>query len=83
MKRGGDKLVTNPGSGSRNGANGSSRRQGPHATVKFGSAVVPIYRSDDGRRVRFTIAYYRDGRRLRRTFRTLEAAKKEARAPSQ
>jgi integrase len=51
--------------------------------VKFGSAVVPVYRSASGRRVRFTISYHRDGKRLRQTFPSLDAAKKEAQLVAQ
>jgi len=50
----------------------------PAATVKFGSASVPVYRCDSGGRGRFAISHYRDGKRLRQFFTTLEAAKKEA-----
>jgi integrase len=50
----------------------------PVAMVKFGSASVPVYRCDSGDRIRFAISHYRDGKRLRQFFTTLEAAKKEA-----
>ena len=53
-------------------------QRGPCATVKFGSAVVPIYRTESKGRVRFTLCYHRDGKRLRQIFRDLAAAKKEA-----
>jgi hypothetical protein len=46
--------------------------------VKFGSAVVPIYRTESKGRVRFTLCYHRDGKRLRQIFQDLAAAKKEA-----
>ena len=36
------------------------------------------YRCESGGRVRFAICYYREGRRLRQFFSTIEAAKKEA-----
>ena len=49
----------------------------PAATAKFGSASVPIYRCNSGGRIRFAISHYRDGKRLRQFFTTLEAAKKE------
>ena len=49
----------------------------PAATAKFGSASVPIYRCDSGGRIRYAISHYRDGKRLRQFFTTLEAAKKE------
>ncbi len=55
----------------------------PVATVKFGSASVPVYRCQSGKRVRFVISHYRDGRRLRRFFGTLDAARNEARLVAQ
>ena len=51
---------------------------GPIATVRHGSASVPIYRIISGTRTRFAISWYRDGKRMRQVFRTIEAAKKEA-----
>ena len=51
---------------------------GPAATVRHGSASVPIYRIISGARTRFAISWYRDGKRMRQVFRTIEAAKKEA-----
>jgi integrase len=51
---------------------------GPAATVRHGSASVPIYRINSGTRTRFAISWYRDGKRMRQVFRTIEAAKKEA-----
>ena len=53
-------------------------KNGPCATVKFGSASVPIYLSESKGRKRFIIAHYREGKRLRQTFSDLAAAKKEA-----
>jgi hypothetical protein len=50
----------------------------PATLVKFGSAVVPVYRTTSGSRVRFMISYHRDGKRLRQIFATLDTAKKEA-----
>ena len=46
--------------------------------MKFGSASVPIYQSDSKGRKRFIIAHYRDGKRIRKAFPDLAAAKKEA-----
>ncbi|MEN9285452.1 MAG: hypothetical protein RLZZ179_2945 [Verrucomicrobiota bacterium] len=51
---------------------------GPAATVRHGSASVPIYRITSGTRTRFAISWYRDGKRMRQVFRSIEAAKKEA-----
>ena len=59
------------------------KRGKPVAMVKFGSASVPVYRCDSGGRVRFVISHYRDGKRLRQFFPTLEAAKKEAQLVAQ
>lgn len=49
------------------------------AVVKQGSAAVPIYRGAVRGCTRFTVAFYRDGRRQRRTFGCLDDAKEEAR----
>jgi len=51
--------------------------------MKSGSAAVPVYRMESGGRVRFAVAYYRDGKRLRQVFQTLDAAKKEAQLVAQ
>ena len=51
----------------------------PVALVKQGSAAVPIYRGAVRGKIRFTVAFYRDGRRQRRTFGCLDDAKEEAR----
>ncbi len=56
---------------------GRSKKAGPFLKVKAGSAVVPIYRTESKGRVRFTLSFYRDGRRMRKMFNTVEAAKKE------
>jgi integrase len=49
------------------------------AVVKQGSAAVPIYRGECRGCVRFTVAFYRNGKRHRLTFGNLDAAKEEAR----
>ena len=46
--------------------------------IKSGSAFVPIYVSDSTGATRYTVAFYRDGRRIRRTFGDLENARREA-----
>ena len=46
--------------------------------IKSGSAFVPIYASKSDGATRYTVAFYRDGRRIRRTFGDLEKARKEA-----
>lgn len=51
--------------------------------MKSGSAAVPVYRMESGGRIRFAVAYYRDGKRLRQVFQTLDAAKKEAQLVAQ
>lgn len=82
MEEAGDKLVTNVGSGSairsKSGRSKRKKKQGPLLVVKAGSATVPIYRIESKGRVRFTLSFYRDGRRVRKVFPTLDAAKKEA-----
>ncbi|NNC89937.1 MAG: hypothetical protein HKN82_15880 [Akkermansiaceae bacterium] len=78
-------MVTNAGAATAK-ARKQPKRPGtgkPHATVKFGSAVVPIYRTTSGGRTRFTISYHRDGKRMRQIFSKLDAAKKEARLVAQ
>lgn len=46
--------------------------------MKFGSASVPVYRSESKWRVRFMVCSYRDGKRIRKIFNSLDEAKKEA-----
>ena len=75
MDGAGDKLATNCG-GSTSKRRG--KKAGPFFKVKAGSAVVPIYRAESKGRVRFTLSFYRDGRRMRKMFNDLDAAKKEA-----
>jgi hypothetical protein len=54
------------------------KNAGPIATVRHGSAAIPVYRITSGTRTRFAISLYRDGKRMRQVFRSIEAAKKEA-----
>ncbi len=75
MNGSGDKVVTKPDSGSTARAR---KKQGPYLKVKFGSAVVPIYRTIANERTRFTLSFYRYGRRERKSFNSLDEAKKEA-----
>jgi hypothetical protein len=77
MNAGGDKMVTT-GMATQNPRPRKGGNKGPCATVKFGSASVPIYLSESKGRKRFIISHYRDGKRLRQTFTDLAAAKKEA-----
>ncbi len=77
MNAAGDKMVTT-GTATPNPRPRKGGNKGPCATVKFGSASVPIYLSESKGRKRFIIAHYRDGKRLRQTFTDLAAAKKEA-----
>jgi integrase len=76
MNEGGDKMVTNGAETQNRPRKGG--KSGPHATVKFGSASVPIYLSESKGRKRYLICHYRDGKRLRQAFSDLAAAKKEA-----
>lgn len=48
-------------------------------TVKVGSVSIPIYTNARGRYRSFTVAFYRDGKRQRRTFSDKEEAITEAR----
>ena len=64
-----------------NGKNTSKRTEpakGPHSIVKHGSVTVPIYEGTTGGKVRYTLAYYHNGRRRRRMFTDIDTAKKEA-----
>lgn len=82
MNEGGDKLVTNDGSDSairsKTKRPRGRKKQGPFLKVKAGSAVVPIYKTESKGRVRYTLSFYRDGRRERKVFNSSEDAKKEA-----
>jgi hypothetical protein len=70
------------------GATSSQKKTGPglgrpFATVRFGSASVPIYVGKVKGVTRYTASFYLNGRRVRRTFSTLEKAKQEARLIAQ
>jgi len=67
-----DKCRTKPARRGRTGG-------GPVAVVKQGSAAVPIYQGECRGSTRFTLAFYHNGRRLRRSFGTLAKAREEAR----
>ena len=75
MNEAGDKMATNRGESL---PKGRRKKACPFLKVKAGSAVVPIYRTACKGRVRFTLSFYRDGRRMRKMFNDLESAKKEA-----
>ena len=78
----GDKLVTTQAPGIC-GRTPKPKKGKPVALAKYGSAVVPIYRLGSGGRIRFMLAFYLAGKRERRSFTTLEAAKKEAQLVAQ
>ena len=78
---GSDTRVDMPPEGMRDGTVTTSvrRRAKPEIIrIKSGSAFVPIYISKKGGATRYTVAFYRDGRRIRLTFSDLEKARKEA-----
>ena len=75
MNEAGDKMATNRGEAL---PKGRRKKAAPFLKVKAGSAVVPIYRTACKGRVRFTLSFYRNGRRMRKMFNDLESAKKEA-----
>ena len=52
---------------------------GPAFEIKHGSVSVPVYRTTGSGRERFFVTFYRDGRRIRRSFTDPDAAKSEAR----
>jgi hypothetical protein len=87
MNEGGDKLVTNNGSESVNRSKIRScrgeKKRCPFLKVKAGSAVVPIYQRESKGRVRYTLSFYREGRRERKVFNSLDDAKNEARFVAQ
>jgi len=87
MNGSGDKMVTTREpdllSAQKSKAQQKGHRGKPAALVKFGSAAVPVYRITSGKRVRFTISYHRDGKRLRQVFPSFDAAKKEAQLVAQ
>ena len=60
----------------RRGKRGSG---GPAFHVRLGSVSVPVYRTTGNGRLRFFVTFYRDGRRIRRSFTDPDAAKAEAR----
>jgi hypothetical protein len=82
MNEGGDKMVTNAGAESATRTkprrSRAKKKPGPFLKVKFGSAAVPIYRTESKGSVRYTLSFYRHGRRMRKAFKDLESAKKEA-----
>ncbi len=82
MNASGDKMATTRGDALAPVPQPAIPKRGKHgkpaATARFGSASVPVYRCDSGGRTRFAISHYRDGKRMRQFFTTLEAAKKEA-----
>ena len=65
-------VTTDAESGNPRSKKGGGKK-GPHTTVKFGSASVPIHLSESKGRKRFIIAHYREGKRLRQTFSDLAA----------
>lgn len=82
MNEGGDKMMTNAGAESatrtKTKRSRAKKKLGPFLKVKFASAVVPIYRTESNGGVRYTLSFYRDGRRMRKAFNDLDSAKKEA-----
>ncbi|MCB1279722.1 tyrosine-type recombinase/integrase [Prosthecobacter sp.] len=60
------------------------RKKGkPFLRIKHGNAVVPIYRGKVRDFDRFTVAFHMNGRRIRRSFGTLEKARTEAQIVAQ
>ncbi len=58
--------------------NGASKNR-PFMQIKHGSAIVPIYRGLVYGRTRYTVAFYLNQKRVRRSFASAELAKMEAR----
>lgn len=82
MDGAGDKMATNagtePAKRSKTRSSKGRKKQAPFQKVKAGSAVVPIYRTESKGRTRFTVSFYRDGRRVRKSFADPDEARKEA-----
>ena len=78
----GDKLVTTQ-EPAFCGKSKKRKHGKPVASVKFGSAVVPIYQLASAGRKRFILSFYMEGKRERRSFTNLESAKKEAQLVAQ
>jgi len=83
MNPGGDKMVTTQRDAPPVAPNGPKKKGKPVAVVRFGSASVPVYRLSEKQRTRFAIAYYREGKRMRQVFSSLDATKKEAQLVAQ
>ncbi len=83
MDEAGDKMVTKYTGTPNINARKGGISGGACARVKFGSATVPVYRSQSKGRTRYFVCYHRDGKRLRQTFADLAAAKKEAQLVAQ
>lgn len=73
-----DKFLTKSREGQQIGP--PEQRGAPLLTVRQGSASVPIYSGVVNGKIRYTIAFYRSGKRVRRMFTALEDAKREAKA---
>jgi|GEM_PF-6178872 len=52
--------------------------EGPHTVIRHGPVSIPIYAGTVGGKVRYTIAFYLDGRRQRRMYTDIEKAKRKA-----
>jgi len=78
MNEAGDKMVTTQNGAQELRVRKGGKNGGPMATVKFGSACVPVYLSQANGRTRYFLSYHRDGKRMRQAFADLKAAKKEA-----
>ena len=80
-----DKFPTNGSpSPDQNGENpvrpeSNKKRGKPLQIVRFHSINIPVYAFEHHGKIRYTIAFYLNGRRRRREFSQLEDAKREAR----
>ena len=72
-----DKFLTKSDKGQQIGPR-KKKRGAPICTVRQGSASVPIYAGPVNGKTRYTIAFYRNGQRVRRMFTKLDDAKREA-----
>ncbi len=75
-----DRFLTNQ---EKRATNGSNKKGRPHCVVRHQNTTVPIYAGDVHGKVRYTVAFYLDGRRERRMFTDLDEAKREAKLAAQ
>lgn len=76
-------LTTSKTPSSSNSSDNVVRKGRPHCIVRHQSASVPIYAGEVHGKIRYTLAFYLDGKRKRRMFTDLDEAKHEAKLVAQ